>query len=714
MSRNCAGIKKRVLLAASVASMIDQFNMSNIRLLQDMGYEVHTACNFEKGNTCDETRIRKLKKLLRDMGVKMHQWDCPRELHSLKECWIAYRQMQKLLERYAVEWLHCHSPIGAALARLAALQAGVPVIYTAHGFHFYRGAPLKNWLLYYPAEKVLAHWTDALITVNREDYCFARRHLRAEKIFYIPGVGIDTAHFKKLQDEGLRDDEKRLFHEKYQIPQNAFVMLSVGELNKGKNHRIVIDAVSALHRKDVYYLICGQGAWRQKLLYAAKRQGIGGQLRMPGYQENLALVYCNADIFVFPSMREGMPVALMEAMAAGLPCVVSDIRGSRELMRDTAENIQTERRRQDGFVQGGFRFSLHCPQQLVQALRILLEDEGLRQECGRHNQEIMKRYDQAAVDRRMKKIYEGFDIHTAEQNPKSFAQKNSVQKSSAQKRPDPKISVIMPVYNMAGDPLLHQAVNSILHQTFQDWELILCDDGSTDGTLHQLCRFAAMDQNQRIRVLKNPVNRGAGYARNACLRTAAGMYIALMDADDCSDPGRLEKQADFLDNHPEYAFAGCNVWLRDRQGVWGRRRMEERPERESFLSTLPFVHPSVMIRAEAVRALGGYAQTRLTRRAEDYEFFMRLYAAGYRGYNMQQELLRYLEEPDSYQRRRYRSRIAECAVRLQGFRRLGILQGHIRYVLKPLAVGLLPARLLYLQHKRRFAAENDRDCDIKL
>lgn len=704
MSRNCAGKKKRVLLAASVASMIDQFNMSNIRLLQDMGYEVHTACNFEKGNTCDEKRIRKLKKMLRDMGVKMHRWDCPRELHSLKECRNAYRQMQKLLERYAVEWLHCHSPIGAALARLAALQAGVPVIYTAHGFHFYRGAPLKNWLLYYPAEKVLAHWTDALITVNREDYRFARRHLRAEKIFYIPGVGTDTAHFKKLQDEGLRNDEKRLFHETYQIPQNAFVLLSVGELNKGKNHRIVIDAASALHRKDVYYLICGQGAWREKLLYAAKRQGFDGQLRMPGYQENLAWVYRNADIFVFPSIREGMPVALMEAMAAGLPCVVSDIRGSRELMRDAAENIRTAHRRQGGFVQGGFRFSLHCPHQLAQALRILLEDEGLRQKCGTHNQEMMKRYDQAAVDRRMKKIYEEFDICMAEQN--------AYDRCSGYDKDSPKISVIMPVYNMADDPLLDQAVNSILHQTFQDWELILCDDGSTDDTLHHLYRFAVADQ--RIHILKNPVNRGAGYARNACLRTAAGMYIALMDADDFSDSKRLEKQADFLESHPEYAFVGCNVWLRDRQGVWGRRRMEERPDSESFLDTLPFVHPSVMIRAEAVHALGGYSQMRIARRAEDYEFFMRLYAAGYRGYNMQQELLGYLEEPDSYRRRKYKSRIAECAVRLQGFRRLGILKGHSRYVLKPLAVGLLPARLLYLQHKRRFAAGNDRNCDIKL
>lgn len=714
MSRGCADIKKRVLLAASVASMIDQFNMSNIRLLQDMGYEVHTACNFEKGNTCDEKRIRKLKKMLRDTGVKIHQWDCPREMHSLKACWKAYRQMQKLLEQYAIEWLHCHSPIGAALARLAALQIGVPVIYTAHGFHFYRGAPLKNWLLYYPVEKVLAHWTDALITVNREDACFARRHLGAGKIFYIPGVGIDTALFEKLQDPELRDEEKRLFHKKYQIPQNALVLLSVGELNKGKNHRIVIDAAAALHRKDVYYLICGQGAWRQKLLDTAKRQGIDGQLRMPGYQEDLVRVYRNADIFVFPSMREGMPVALMEAMAAGLPCVVSDIRGNRELMRDSAVNIQTGRRGKGRFAQGGFRFCLRRPQQLVQALRILLEDEGLRQKCGRYNQEIIKHYDLAAVERRMKKIYEAFGIRPAGQNAydgRSGCENHSAS-ADARKKAVPKISVIMPVYNMADDPLLYRAVNSILRQTFQNWELILCDDGSNDRTLHQLCRFAAMDQ--RIRVLRNPVNRGAGYARNACLRTALGMYIALMDADDDSDPLRLEKQADFLDRHPEYAFAGCNVWLSDRQSIWGIRRMEERPDRESFLSTLPFVHPSVMIRADAVRALGGYTQTRLARRAEDYEFFMRLYAAGYRGYNMQQELLSYLEEPDSYQRRKYGSRIAECAVRLQGFRRLGILKGHIRYVLKPLAVGLLPSRLLYMQHKRRFAAENDRDCDIKL
>lgn len=272
--------------------------------------------------------------------------------------------------------------------------------------------------------------------------------------------------------------------------------------------------------------------------------------------------------------------------------------------------------------------------------------------------------------------------------------------TAARKAYTPKISVIMSVYNMADDPLLYQAVDSILGQTYDNWELIICDDGSTDHTLHILRRFAA---DQRIRVLRNSINRGAGAARNACIRASSGKYIAVMDADDVSDPRRLEKQAVFLEAHPEYAFVGCSVWLKDRRGIWGRRRLEEVPERESFLSTLPLVHPSVMIRADAVKVLRGYTQAGVARRAEDYEFFMRLYALGYKGYNMQEELVSYLEELDSYKKRNYRSRIAECVVRLRGFKQLGILKGNLRYVFKPLAVGLVPKKLLWRQHRRKFS-----------
>lgn len=383
---------RKVLMLASVASMIDQFNMPNIRLLQTMGYEVHVACNFAKGNTCDEMRIRSLQKMLQELSVCQHAWDCPRAAFSVLECLRAYRQLLELMKQHHFAWIHCHSPVGGVLARLAARRQGIRVIYTAHGFHFYSGAALQNWLLYYPLEKLLSHWTDVLVTVNQEDTYLAKRRLYAGKVRRIPGVGIDTEAYQKSCRY-----TKEQFHRKYKIPENAIVLLSVGELSRRKNHRLVLAALSMLRRQDVYYLICGQGKERRRLKQAAGRLGVGHYLRLPGYEEDLRWIYQNADIFVFPSLQEGMPVALMEAMAAGLPCVVSDIRGSRELIDSLA---------------GGMRFTPGSVQELSHALEWLLSSKEARKLCGQYNQEKIKGFRIEAVQRRMKRIYEAMDTDT--------------------------------------------------------------------------------------------------------------------------------------------------------------------------------------------------------------------------------------------------------------------------------------------------------------
>ena len=273
--RNPGSGKGRVLMAASVASMIDQFNLPNIRLLQGMGYEVHVACNFKEGNTCDEKRLRDLKKKLRDMHVIPHQWDCPRSIVSVRKCCRAYVQLSKLAVRVRFDWMHCHSPVGGALARMAAHRYAVPVMYTAHGFHFYKGAPLRNWLLYYPAEKLLACWTDVLVTVNREDYGLAKRRLRAGRVYRIPGVGVDPAC---IRVSGRKKDPAAL-RRKYGIPDKALLLLSVGELSRRKNHEVVLRALALLAaedpagREDVCYLVCGQGVLEKS--WRARQTGTG-------------------------------------------------------------------------------------------------------------------------------------------------------------------------------------------------------------------------------------------------------------------------------------------------------------------------------------------------------------------------------------------------------------------------------------------------------
>lgn len=396
--------KRKTLMLASVASMIDQFNLPNIRLMQRMGCEVHVACNFKTGNTCDRQRIRELLKLLAGMGAVCHQWDCPRDIHPAAGCLRAYRQLWELTGRHHYEWLHCHSPVGGALARLVAQRRGLRVIYTAHGFHFYQGAPWKNWLLYYPAEKLLSYATDVLVTVNSEDYLFAKKNMKAQKVCRIPGVGVDLEKFASGSD-CLRGG----FSTKYHLPDGAKILLSVGELNAGKNHRAVIEALAALKRQDVYYIICGQGALRDELERCAGRLGVADRIRMPGYQEDMPYIYQNADIFVFPSIREGMPVALIEAMAAGLPCIVSNIRGNRELISDVKDGCVKMNGHAMQQCAGGIRFSPGQPGQLQKALEILLDHPRMRKECGRHNQMEAQKYAQAAVQERMRKIYAYID-----------------------------------------------------------------------------------------------------------------------------------------------------------------------------------------------------------------------------------------------------------------------------------------------------------------
>lgn len=420
-----------MLVAASVASMIDQFCMPSVRLLQEAGCTVHVACNFREGNTCSRARVKKLAGTLRETGVICHQWDCPRAVRPVKNCIKAYAQIRRLLKGQGIRWMHCHSPVGGALARMAAHREGIPCVYTAHGFHFYRGAPFANWLLYYPAEWFLSRFTDVLVTVNREDFRLAKRRLRAGRTCRIPGVGIDTRRFAPAETAGEAVQpampagtggpersgehacagmsgaaaERDGFLLKYRIPADAVVLLSAGELNAGKNHRTAIAALAALKREDLYYLVCGQGALMEELREYADSLGVGERVRLAGYVQDMERVYRNADIFVFPSVREGMPVALMEAMAAGLPCVVSDIRGCRELVRGVraAAGSGTDCPAYRG--KGGFRFSLKHPQQLCTAVRLLSGSARLRRAYGAYNREKIKGYDISAVQEKMKRIY---------------------------------------------------------------------------------------------------------------------------------------------------------------------------------------------------------------------------------------------------------------------------------------------------------------------
>lgn len=258
---------------------------------------------------------------------------------------------------------------------------------------------------------------------------------------------------------------------------------------------------------------------------------------------------------------------------------------------------------------------------------------------------------------------------------------------------NPVVSVIMGVYNPLSKEKIEMAINSILNQTVINLEFIICNDGSRLSVKGWLEKIARKDS--RIKILHHCQNKGLHNALNYCIQESRAMFIARMDDDDISEPTRLEKQLSFLSNNPEYDIVGANAWYIDNQNaVWKERTMPQIVKKTDFLFNSPFIHPAVMIRKEALIKLTGYGRNTFCRRVEDYDLFMRAYALGMKGYNIQESLLYYREDLTSYKKRKYRYRINEMIVRCRGFWKLGLFPIGVPYVIKPLLVGLIPNSLL--------------------
>jgi glycosyltransferase involved in cell wall biosynthesis len=322
----------------------------------------------------------------REWGCKINPLSCSRSPFS-KGNLTAVAQIKKLVEEKDYDMVHCHTPIAAACTRIACRKLrkkGVRVLYTAHGFHFYKGAPLINWLLYYPVEKLLSNYTDVLITINREDYELAQRKMNAKKVCLVPGVGVDTEKY------GQAIAEKSYLKKELSIPDSATVLLSVGELNDNKNHAVLIRALAKANAPLMHYCIAGTGALKPALELLAESLNISKQVHFLGYRNDIPALCKASDIFCFSSKREGLPVSLMEAMAAGLPCVASDIRGNRDLIIDG---------------EGGFLVPPEDVDGFTEAIVRLTADREMCERMGAANRENVRTYDIANVMSEMREIY---------------------------------------------------------------------------------------------------------------------------------------------------------------------------------------------------------------------------------------------------------------------------------------------------------------------
>ena len=288
---------KRVLMLSTVASLQDQFNMANIRMLRNLHCDVHVACNFVQGNNTSPQRIAVFQNELAALGVTCHQIDFARSPFHLLQNHRAYQQLKAVLRADTFACIHCHTPVGGIYGRQAAAAFQIPVIYTAHGFHFFQGAPLWNWLLFYPVEKYYARKTDVLITINSEDYDRAVRKMHAKQVVRIPGVGLKPGKYR------FASCSREEVREALDLPLDAILLISVGELNRNKNHRVIIQAMARLPQLPLYYILCGKGKEAEFLQELAQSLHLSNRVRILGYRQDVCDLLHASDIFCFPSKR---------------------------------------------------------------------------------------------------------------------------------------------------------------------------------------------------------------------------------------------------------------------------------------------------------------------------------------------------------------------------------------------------------------------------
>lgn len=357
--------------------IMNNFAISAILAAKELGID------FTLANNMSMAEPGHFEKVCEQYGIKMIHIDFDRNPLG-KSNLLARKQLLELMEKEKYDIVHCNTPSGGMVGRIAAAQMKIPkVIYMAHGFHFWKGAPLKNWLFYYSVERFLARFTDRLITINREDYERAQRfhYKKGGKAVYVPGVGIDPKKYapnaekrtNKRQELGIRNDENML--------------LSVGEVNQNKNHKVVIEALAKWQRKDIRYVICGIGPMEDELKKLVETLGLANQVTFAGYRTDIGDYYQAADVFVISSYREGLPVALMEAMTACIPCVASRIRGSVDLLADSS-----------------LLFDAGDSDGLLEALKRVMDPEVARKEVARNTETLQKfSLDEAVMA--MKAIY---------------------------------------------------------------------------------------------------------------------------------------------------------------------------------------------------------------------------------------------------------------------------------------------------------------------
>ena len=329
---------KNILIVANTASMIKLFNMQNIKILKKLGCRVIVATNFINPGTISQNSVRELKDELNKLGAKFYQVNFLRRLGNIKQNYAAYKKLCLIIKNENIDLVHTHAPLSSIIARQAAHKTGVRCIYTSHGFQFYPHAPLKNWLIYYPIEYWFSHYTDAIITINSDDYLVAKK-MKANHVYYIPGVGTNVIRAQKLVKSGMKQSLRQETRKKLGLTKDDFMLLSIGELSKRKNHETVIRAIAKLKNPHLKYFIAGIGPEHDHLLKLAKDLGVADQFFLLGFKKNVTKLYSAADLNCFLSVREGLGIGGLEGVNLGLYILATKYTGAKDYVTSTKTGI---------------------------------------------------------------------------------------------------------------------------------------------------------------------------------------------------------------------------------------------------------------------------------------------------------------------------------------------------------------------------------------
>lgn len=373
---------KKALIVTALARFVKSFLENDILILQSMGYEVHCSANiYHPGAEC-------MEKYFQEMNVKFHQVDFSSNKPISRETFRSIIEMKRIINEEKFDLVHCHTPIAGAICRMVCRKIrknGTKVIYTTHGFYFHKKSSKKTWLIYHTIENLMSRYSDALITINKEDFNSAN-NMKCKQVYYIPGVGVDINKFKNTIID------RKSYREQLGITEDIFLILAVGELSQRKNHKVIIKALSEANIPNAVFMICGNAMNSSNTVEEIKKlsEELNVDVRLMGLREDIPEICKCADIGVMPSIREGLGLSGIEMLAAGLPLIASGVHGILDYVRNDFN---------------GYTCNPYESHEFAVAIKNLYDDK-IRNRLKRNCPYSVEEFDLKKSHEAMKKVYE--------------------------------------------------------------------------------------------------------------------------------------------------------------------------------------------------------------------------------------------------------------------------------------------------------------------